>query len=1219
MLFHIVVSLLVFLPSTFLLSQDICVRNNCLNRSSEGDKNNCSCFTSLKIFEDPLKTSDIDITFSNGSYTLDFCWKIVDISLVRVQKEDINSKVTIVCQEEGTLFVQNTTELTIAGLDFINCSGGQLSISIEGYSFSHSVRPALSIWFGYNLSLINVTVEDSITGLCVIDVGGTVRLDNVEITRHKNLDYNNYFAGNLFLHRNFTVVETVVIISQLKISNFGFVNDFSLDKDIIIQPSGLTIFVNSSKVSYTVDNSVFSNNTGKFGGSLSLLLGTLKETEEEYVITLSRVTICKGKAVYGGGLFISFQASFWRLHNDNASKHIRAIKIANSSFLYNHANANGGGLYIQWDQSLKFALSYSALVIDSNFNSNSVSSNGGLGLHCKAYINSGLGRSELCINITVVKCNFSGHAVDYKTQPETETGVLFANSADNLTLKSVDISKNNASGIFLIDSKVTFTGKSFITFNRALLGGGINLCSKSLLNMNDNTELLILNNSAETVGGGIIINDKCPSEKPVCFYQFYRKTFNSISIKVHSNTARIAGNNIFGGSIATCYFYLVKSKHAEKQRRVLDVPFNNATDLSSVSSNPQHVCLVNGMDFYCLKRINISAFPGEKVTIKVRVVGQKEGSVPGMVHLKTSGNVKLLNSEDKPYNIPPSYKELNFKIARASNKLSSNNNSISLQVGVGTNFVIFTEYSRVPPPKLYIDFIKCPLGFSLQSKKGSYICDCIQYFRNVNDCKLVKQSGLIVKKANAWIGHEQFDGKMSYISGDCPLDYCDENYVEVELEDGQDFQCKYNRSGIMCGVCRQGWSMMFGSYQCSNSCSNITLLLVFPFLLVGLLLFIVISCLDLTITNGIINGAIFYANILQTFQSDALDKHPVKVLTSAIKTFLSWFNMDLGVPTCFFEGMAMFSKVLLGGAFPLYIWLIAFTVILLSNRNVRITRFLGKNPVHVVATLILLTYSKMLRVALSALRYTEIHVFDDRVYPKRVWYLDGTVAYLRSSKHIILVTIAILFVTLTLPFTISLLCIKYIFKLSNYSRFFSFIDKLKPFFDAYTGPFKDRARFWPGLLLLVRIIVLLITIAPNNHSYYVVNLVIIFLLSLIVSLNGIYKKRILDALEVFFLLNLAVILATTERSKLLCQHCSKVVINSSLFIYIVVVIVIIGYHVILKLSQMKCLHVRITRSLQMRPAFDVSHVIRQRSEESLESCREDESPSDIDKLVNFSN
>ena len=109
----------------------------------------------------------------------------------------------------------------------------------------------------------------------------------------------------------------------------------------------------------------------------------------------------------------------------------------------------------------------------------------------------------------------------------------------------------------------------------------------------------------------------------------------------------------------------------------------------------------------------------------------------------------------------------------------------------------------------------CPMGFALrQNEDGKYLCNlcsCKCCFENIiiKSCKLDNQSSVIVKKENTWIGHEQVNGEMSFISGDCSLDYCNKN-KEVELEQ-QDLQCNHNRSGIMCGLCPSGWSMMLGT------------------------------------------------------------------------------------------------------------------------------------------------------------------------------------------------------------------------------------------------------------------------------------------------------------------------------------------------------------------------------------------------------------------------
>jgi len=45
--------------------------------------------------------------------------------------------------------------------------------------------------------------------------------------------------------------------------------------------------------------------------------------------------------------------------------------------------------------------------------------------------------------------------------------------------------------------------------------------------------------------------------------------------------------------------------------------------------------------------------------------------------------------------------------------------------------------------------------------------------------------------------------------------------------------------------------------------------------------------------------------------------------------------------------------------------------------------------------------------------------------------------------------------------------------MSRYRVLF-WVQKLKPLFDAYTGPYKDIYHYWTGLLLLVRTVLLLI-------------------------------------------------------------------------------------------------------------------------------------------------
>ena len=62
------------------------------------------------------------------------------------------------------------------------------------------------------------------------------------------------------------------------------------------------------------------------------------------------------------------------------------------------------------------------------------------------------------------------------------------------------------------------------------------------------------------------------------------------------------------------------------------------------------------------------------------------------------------------------------------------------------------------------------------------------------------------------------------------------------------------------------------------------------------------------------------------------------------------------------------------------------------------------------------------------------------------------------------------FVTCTVGTIFSIQCLQY---RSRY-RILAWVRRLKPLFDAYTGPYKDKHRYWPGLLLVVRVALFLV-------------------------------------------------------------------------------------------------------------------------------------------------
>ena len=151
--------------------------------------------------------------------------------------------------------------------------------------------------------------------------------------------------------------------------------------------------------------------------------------------------------------------------------------------------------------------------------------------------------------------------------------------------------------------------------------------------------------------------------------------------------------------------------------------------------------------------------------------------------------------------------------------------------------------------------------------------------------------------------------------------------------------------------------------------------------------------------EGTLSGLIFYANVLAVNQSIFFPAGTTNILT----VFIAWLNLDLGIETCFFVGLDAYSRTWLQFVFPIYIWVLVGIVIYLADVTTTFARFIGRtNPVAVLATLFLLSYTKLLRTILAAFSFTALDYPGDE--SRLVWLYDGNIGYLdkHDGKHIIL-------------------------------------------------------------------------------------------------------------------------------------------------------------------------------------------------------------------------
>ena len=419
-------------------------------------------------------------------------------------------------------------------------------------------------------------------------------------------------------------------------------------------------------------------------------------------------------------------------------------------------------------------------------------------------------------------------------------------------------------------------------------------------------------------------------------------------------------------------------------------------------------------------------------------------------------------------------------------------NNITLQ-GDATNYIT-------------TPILQCKKGFYFSQKQGT--CVCIDKVMAVATCYSSTQS--IERSGTEWIGYN-IQQNCVIVSNLCPSDYCLTDSVNITNISNSNVQCTTNRTGQRCGGCIDGYSLVLGSNACKNcSGKDSHLSLIILFAVAGFALVVFLLFFNLTVSIGTINGLVFVANIGKLFQPYDLYHHNIPFFSQ----FFLWINLDLGIETCFYDGMNALKKTGLQFVFPLYLWLIITLIIVLSKYSQRIAKIVGNNGIPVLATLILLSYTKIIRAVIIIFSRTTVQCGNNTMV--NYWRVDPTQKYV-SGGHIILFIIGVIVTALfIIPYTAFLLFYP-LLELSGEKyrqRFSWFFLKLKPFFDAYRGPHTNLFCIWPGVLLLVRIGLPLVSFSNNRKVTFAVILLVLVVLIAILSNGRVYKSKYLNVLDV---------------------------------------------------------------------------------------------------------
>lgn len=894
----------------------------------------------------------------------------------------------------------------------------------------------------------------------VASFGGAIRTELSALTISKCV-FNSTYSGNL------GGVVGASTMSNITIYGSRFMNNLARYSGGVID-----ISVNSTAM---VWDSNFTNNSATMG------YGGVMSVYEKTVAKLDNCVFDKNMAFNDGGAVSVYKQS--------------RVTITACIFTENQANYFGGAIAVEMSSSV--------------------------------VINNSLNNEALPWNQTVEDSDSSGTHIHNNTANVSGGGISIYNNSSlyfkDLTSIRDNEAYNSGGAIDATDSHLIVGSSVRIVGNRAYNGGGISLANSDIKDSTNESDtfadISFVSNEAMKYGGALYVNDfsnsnACLSEPTTrCFFG---KAGTEFRVNFEENHANGRGDDLFGGLLDRC---LIDTTVVDDSGLGLGtgtdlfMQISNFGNLTSISSEAVNLCFCdeNG-DPDCTRNTDsISVLRGNPFSFPVAAVDQVRRPVSATIMSAIQGLTLAENQTMR--RIGGECSDLNYQV----NFPAEHQHDFNLTIyadgpcsdqGISKLSVLITIKSCV-----------CGPGFMPENNTIRCACTCdtrdSTFTSYITECDASTQS--VIREGLFWIkyieNNDSSDNSGHYfIVPHCPLDYCQPPNIPIyiNLLEGPNAQCAEYRQGLLCGSCQQGYSLSLGSSKCLKCPKNWYSLFVgitIAAILAGLLLVVVFLALNLTVGVGSFNSIVFFANIVYANQSIYFRQPNLTFLL----VFISWLNLDIGIDTCFFEGMDTYAKTWIQLAFPAYIIFLVVMVICISRHSKRFANLIAtRNPVATLATLIVISYTRFLQTIITAFSFVTL------TYPngthKAYWLPDATFEFdgaKQKLKIIVLLVLTIIILIVFVLFTLILFFWQWLLRLSEYKLFkWTQNQKLHGFIDTYHGPYMAKHRYWIGMLLLVRVLIYLIAAFSASSEQPITLLCTVITICCLLLFKAVLRSRV---------------------------------------------------------------------------------------------------------------
>ena len=1049
------------------------------------------------------------------------------------------------------------------------------------YTALANTSVAVVIAASHNVMLSDMRVSDNIGfGLLAVSLYGTNTFSNVEFSQNVPLGQDfaleilrsgsRLGGGVVFQFHDWRTNPNEVKNVAVVIENSHFSNNTNyysmelatpyLELSPTLQEVGYTfsgaagITVKLCQLHYSVDfvvrnSSINDNKAYIAGGAAISTFRNVMNSRITFVDCSFNDNENSTSTAVGMGLTLSLDLWYW-----NSTSEVRGdvyLLFDSCEFVGNVASS-GGALYVTYSPGIGSGHVENVVFKNCVFSNNSASAGAAVGAF--TFESVAISPSH---RLTFDGCEFSSNTV---TAPSTFSATLIGAGAIQIQntlieLKDTIIKDTNGSGIQCVDSTVIVSGNVTFSNNSAVYGGGAQMIGYSYFVATNHSKLIFRRNTAYQTGGGIYYTtpqNVVLSSHFDCFLYF--DTFDPFCIEgctfldldfvlsFENNTAPL-GTMIYGAVLDTCIWsYTLREPFGpggvnDKNHtiEVLSTYYNDKfqfdqplrpTGVNTNAVDPMVKVKENDSSMW-------SVMPGEQFALTGNAIDLL-GNTVSDVMLAVIDNQYYVN--DTPTTHATVGSDGLWRIR--------GNSESSLRVRGPTNFTAVVSVKSSlshASSSLTIQLTDCRPGFKYSL--DTYQCECDELLLNQDYIKdnfrCNATNGSFSVRNGFWFGNLNGGKTLNYnvnqyVLSLCGSFYCDNPLYRRHQSEGQpvslpvggfqyvnpddlDSQCLPNRNGLLCGQCKEGFSVVLGTLRCEECTNSFGIFFIILFAALGILLMCVVTISDFHVSGGYINGLILYSNIIDIYYHELVKRN----IPYGIFIIYEWLSLRWGIPVCFFQGLDPLAQAGLEFVFPIYMGLLLIITTLVARYCPIPQRYRNAiNLPKMFATMLFLTFGAVLGSSIRILSFVVVYTASGPPSWSVRWRGDPNILYFQDARHIILAVMSIAAIVYLIG-TTTLLIIPEKFCCLTWCRRQQ--RKWKPISDVFQAPFRKPyfCRTWEGWRFLFRVLVICVGFFPISVHLWVLLLILLVFLYVQSVLHP-YEGQIRNWLDSYFILMLLV-------------------------------------------------------------------------------------------------